>query len=70
MTETFKSSLSAIGSHLSHFNPAQRCDHTSGDQELPCQQSFELTAIFYVCFRGIAPYSGTIKQFTENKSIN
>ena len=48
----------------------RRCDHTSGDQELSCQKRTELIAIFYDFFRGIAPYGGTIKQFTENKSIN
>ena len=45
----------------------QRRDHTSREQELSCQQGSELNAIF---FRGIARYGGTIKQFTENKSIN
>ena len=48
----------------------QRCDHTSADQELSCQQTSELIAIFNFCFRGIAPYGGTMKRFTENKSIN
>ena len=73
ITQSFKSSLSAIGSHLSDFNPALMWFYFWRPRTILAAKFWlELFAFFffYICFRGVAPYVGTIKQFTENKSIN
>ena len=49
----------------------QKYDYTSRGQELPCRKSSEPIAVYLSFFRGVTPYGGKMKQFTENKlSVN